>query len=278
MRAVTILSLAILLSACSGCGEALVNAFTFHPEEGAQVSTDAFGAPIEEVWLTAGDGVRLHAYFIPSDKSDLAVLMFHGNAGNASHRLPDAVGLWELGVSVLLLDYRGYGLSEGKPSEEGVYLDARAAMAYMVGDRGFPERRIAIYGRSLGTAVAVDLARGRKLSGVILVAPMSTGKDVVEKSGLGWLAIGVGEPFDSMSKIDEIEAPLLIFHGPDDEVIPIDLGRKLFDAATVEKEFVVVDGAGHNDLVGFAPGLYYEKIRAFLEKAKERVSSSSSPR
>lgn len=268
MRAITILSLAILLSACSGCGEALVNSFSFHPQDGTQIEPSAFDAPIEQVSITTEDGFRLHAYYLPAEGSDQAILFLHGNAGNASHRLPDAVGLWELGVNVLLVDYRGYGLSEGEPSEEGVYRDGRAALAYLVGEKGFPEKRIVVYGRSLGTAVAVDLARGRKLAGVILVSPMSTGRDVVEGNGLGWLASGVGEPFDSMSKIGELRAPLLVFHGAYDEVIPIELGRKLFDKAAVEKEFVLLEGAGHNDLIRAEPKLFYDKVEAFLERVR----------
>ena len=249
-----------------GCGETLVNAFSFHPEKGVQVDPESFDAPIESVFITADDDVKIHAFYLPREGANRTVFFLHGNAGNASHRLPDAVGLWELGANVLLLDYRGFGLSEGKPSEQGVYRDGRAGLKYLTEKIGVPLDQIVIFGRSIGTAVAVEIARDQPLAGVILVSPMSSGNDVARESGLGWLTSSVGEPFDSRSKIERLKAPLLVFHGDWDKVIPKRMGEELFEKATVEKKFVMMEGAGHNDLIRSNPNLFFSSVEEFLNE------------
>ena len=135
----------------------LVDRVIFHPSPGADLRPAQIGLQGEDVFLETEDGVRIHGFWLPAEGADRALLFFHGNAGNASHRLPNAAALVGLGAHVLLLDYRGYGLSEGRPSEAGVYADARAGLAHLVETRGIEEGRIVVFGRSLGGAVAVDL-------------------------------------------------------------------------------------------------------------------------
>ena len=136
----------------------ILDRLIFQPSPGVDLRPEALGIEAEEVFLEAEDGVRLHAFFLPAPAASRALLFLHGNAGNASHRLPNAAALARLGTHVLLLDYRGYGLSEGTPSEAGVYADARAGLAYLLNERGFAENRTVVFGRSLGGAVAVDVA------------------------------------------------------------------------------------------------------------------------
>ncbi len=245
----------------------LVESMIFHPTRGAAIAPQRLGISAEEVFFTAEDGVRIHAYFLPAPNAHRALLFLHGNAGNASQRLPNAADLVQLGCSVLLIDYRGYGLSEGSATEAGTYADARAGLRHLIERRGFPEDRIVVFGSSLGGAVAVDLAQGRKLAGVILESTFPSIAAVVAAGpGGGWLGALAGRRFDSASKIGRIRAPLLFFHGDRDEVIDRELGRQLFDAAPEPKVFETVRGAGHNDLSQVGGRPYYERIRLFLER------------
>ena len=243
----------------------LLDRLIFHPRRGVDVALERVAPGGREVFLETEDGVRVHAFAIPSDDTSRALLFLHGNAGNASLRLPNAAALASLGAEVLLLDYRGYGLSEGTPTESGVYADARAALRYLTEDRGFPEERIIVFGRSLGGAVAVDLAQDRALAGLIVESTFTSIPDMARVI-LPPAAPFVPDRFDSATKIRRLRAPLLAFHGDRDEIVPYALGRALFEAAPEPKAFETLVGAGHNDttLVGGAP--YFERIRQFLDQ------------
>ena len=156
----------------------LVDRMVFHPTRGVDLRPEQVGLVGEEVFLETQDGVRIHGFWLPAEGATRALLFLHGNAGNASHRLPNAAELVALGTSVLLLDYRGYGLSEGTPSEAGTYLDAQAGLAHLVTERGFAENRIFVFGRSLGGAVAVDLVQDRDLAGLILESTFTSLPDM----------------------------------------------------------------------------------------------------
>jgi len=244
----------------------VVDSMIFYPTPGAELRPEQLGLVGEDVFLETEDGVRIHAFWLPAQGADRALLFLHGNAGNASHRLPNAAALVSLGVSVLLLDYRGYGLSEGRPSEDGAYADARAGLRWLVEERGIPESRIVVFGRSLGGAVAVDLVQGRPVAGVILESTFTS---------LGGMASAIfGRPvsalvrgrFDSASKIAALRAPLLSFHGDRDEIVPYALGRALFDAAPGSKAFETIEGAGHNDTTQVGGRAYFERIGRFLDE------------
>ena len=240
-----------------------VDRMVFQPTPGVDLRPEEIGLDAEELFLETEDGVRIHAYWLPEPGARRALLLLHGNAGNASHRLPIAALLRELGVHVLLIDYRGYGLSEGRPSEAGVYADARAGLAHLRGARGLPEERVVVFGTSLGGAVAVDLARGRPLAGLILESTFSAARDV-GRVHFGPLAALAGRRFDSLSKIGELRCPVLFLHGDRDEIVPQALGRRLFDAAPEPKRFETLPGAGHNDTVEVGGRRYLERIAAFL--------------
>ena len=269
-RYLTIGSLFVVLMALSSayivtsCGGGLVSLFAFHPEPGVQVSPDSISAPVDTVYLDTEDGVRISGFYLSRPKSDAAVLYLHGNAGNASHRLPDAEWIWSMGINVFLLDYRGFGLSEGSPSEAGVYLDARAGLSFIEKEKGISQDRIAVVGRSIGSAVATDLAAEEKVAGLVLVSPFTSGRAMAERGGVGSLLSDEDAPFDTISKISNVRSPLLVIHGTMDSMIPVEMGRLVFDAANEPKRFAELPGVGHNDISQVEPERYFGIIEGFL--------------
>lgn len=247
----------------------LVDRVVFQPTPGVDLRPDELGIEAEDVWLDAEDGVRLHAFHLRAPATaSRAILLLHGNAGNASHRLPLAAAYAGLGADVLLLDYRGYGLSAGRPSEQGVYADARAALAAL-GARGFAERRVVLIGQSLGGAIAVDLAQERRLAGVVLESTFSSLADVA-RGAVGPVALLLRGRFDSAAKIARLRAPLLQLHGDRDEIVPFELGRALFRAAPEPKAFETLRGAGHNDTAQVGGAGYFARIGRFLDEVAPR--------
>jgi len=243
----------------------LVDGMIFQPTPGVDLRPEQVGLRGEDVFLHAADGVRIHGFWLPAEGATRALLFLHRNAGNPSHRLPNAAELVPLETSVVPLDYRGYGLSDGRPSESGVYADARAGLAYLIEERGIPEDRIIVFGRSVGGAVAVDLVQDRAVAGLILESTF-TSVSAMARSLLPLAAPFARGRFDSEKKIARLRAPLLFFHGDRDEIVPHELGRQLFEAAPEPKAFETLEGAGHNDttIIGGRP--YFERIRRFLEE------------
>jgi hypothetical protein len=267
MRARLLAPLAILvLIGIAVLHLALIDRLIFQPSPGVDLAPEALGIEAESVFLESEDGVRIHAFFLPSPGATRSLLFLHGNAGNASHRLPNAAELAALGVDVLLLDYRGYGLSEGRPDEKGVYADARAGLEHLRGGRGFPLERVVVFGRSLGGAIAVDLAADRPLAGLILESTFTSVADIAREAVGIPLGALIGRRFPAEGKIPRVRCPILFFHGDRDRTVPLELGQRLFAAAPSPKAFEIIEGAGHNDttLVGGAP--YYQRIRRFLDQ------------
>jgi fermentation-respiration switch protein FrsA (DUF1100 family) len=212
----------------------------------------------EEVELTTEDGIRLHGWFLEVDQPRATLLFFHGNAGNISHRLDSLQLFHQLGLEVFIFDYRGYGRSEGKPSEKGTYRDADAAWRYLTEQRQIPPRRIMLFGRSLGASVAVDLAARKEVLGLIIESAFSSvpdmAADIYPYLPVRWLS---RFRYDSGRKLPVIKAPVLVAHSPQDEIIPFHHGRKLFSLANEPKRFLEMRG-GHND--GFlVSGTAYRK-------------------
>jgi len=225
----------------------------------------ALGLAHEDVYLRASDGVRLHAWFVPAAAPRHTVLFLHGNAGNISHRLDKLSVLNELGADLLLLDYRGYGRSEGSPDETGTYRDAEAAYQWLRA-RGLPAERLVAYGESLGGPIAVDLAARQPLGGLVLEsAPTSIA--AVARYHYPWLPVELllSVRYDALAKIGGVHAPLLILHSPDDEIVPFAMAEELYAAANPPKRLVRLRG-GHNDNFMVAAETYRATLNDFLQR------------
>jgi fermentation-respiration switch protein FrsA (DUF1100 family) len=228
--------------------------FVFFPESEVAGDPAQAGLRFEDVYLTTDDGLRLHGWFLPgppgvAGPNTQTWLWFHGNGGNLGTR----VGQLErahhlLGVNQFIFDYRGYGNSEGHPSERGTYIDARAALNYLKHRDDTNPERIVYFGHSLGAAVAVELAADHPPMGIALVAPFSSIGDMagltVPFPLVGWLVRG---HYDSVKHIPKVHAPLLLLHGQLDEIVPHWQGIKLYRAANRPKRFVTLHGASHNN-------------------------------
>jgi len=242
--------------------------FVYFPEKGLEVDPSTMGLPFLDVHATAEDGVGIHGWFFPRPGAPITLLILHGNAGNISHRLGWVQVLRALDAHIMIIDYRGYGRSEGKPFEEGLYLDARAAYEWWRGERATDKSKIILVGESLGGAVAVDLAAKVPVDGIILQSTFTSARDMASTM----FPIGLLRPlmrirFDSAAKIPLVRCPKLIIHGNRDEIVPYHLARKLYELAAPPKTFYEVRGAGHNDLLLISGAEYIPTLQAFLSNS-----------
>jgi hypothetical protein len=217
----------------------------------------------QDVWFPTSDGLRLHAWFVEAPGSRVVTLYLKGNGTNLTNRPGHLREIPAAGSSVLLLDYRGYGKSQGRPTERGLYLDADAGYDHLIG-MGYEPGQIVVLGESLGSAVAVDLARRRPCAGLILECPITSLSDMA-----GTVVPVVGRlfasGFNNRRKIAGVHAPLLIIHGDQDRIAPYAMGRALFEAANEPKSLWTVEGATHIDIVDVAGPLYRARLQAFYE-------------
>ncbi|HEX6433966.1 MAG TPA: alpha/beta hydrolase [Gemmatimonadales bacterium] len=228
----------------------------------------SLGLPVERIALTTQDGLTLGSWLIPAgpDSTGLWLLICHGNAGNLSEfdRPVHYAGLRGLGLNLLAFDYRGYGESEGAPSESGLYKDADAAYRYLRDGRGIPADRIIVFGHSLGSAVAVDLASRVPVGGLIvegaLTSVVDRGQELYPYIPVRWIA---GTRFASLEKISKVMVPKLFLHATGDEVIPLAHGRRLYQAAPPPKTMVELRG-GHGDAFDVDSATYFGAIRRFI--------------
>lgn len=228
-----------------------------------QWETSGLNFNIENCWLKSADGLKLHGWFIPVAGSTKVLLWFHGNAGNLSHRLDNIIMLQEVGVQQFILDYRGYGRSEGTPEEQGMYLDAEAACNFLINKKGFAPENIIIFGRSLGGGVAAELALRKPCGGLILESTFTSVGEIARKvvPFLPTTKI-LKNKFDTLAKIRQIRIPVLVIHGLQDELIPYENGEKIFTTANKPKYFYPVN-AGHNDLYFRGGKPYLNRIKQF---------------
>jgi fermentation-respiration switch protein FrsA (DUF1100 family) len=202
---------------------------------------------VEDAWFTSPDGHKLHGWYAPRESPRAVLLFLHGNAGNITHRDDRLLALRRLGFSVLMLDYRGFGRSEGSPSEKGVLADARAARAWLAQRAGVAEPDIVLWGESLGGGVAVDLAARDGARGLILESTFTSLPDLAAYH-YRWLPVRwlMRSRLDSLSLIGRYRGPLLWSHGDADEIVPYTNGLRLFEAANEPKEAVTFPGGRHN--------------------------------
>lgn len=257
----------------------------YYPQIGREIQTTPreHGLDYEALTLATADGEQLDAWFVPApnplppvgegDKASLSdvkprgvVLILHGNAGNISHRMDSIAMFHRLGYGVLIFDYRGYGRSSGKPSEQGLYQDAQTAWDHLTRQRGIAPARIVLFGESLGGAVAAWLATREKpgalvLSSVFTSAP-ELGADLYPWLPTKWL---VRMRYDTRNTLAQVTCPVLIAHSPDDEIVPFRHGQRLFDAAVAPKVFLPLTG-GHNDSFIFMRQEWVDVLAEFLSQ------------
>jgi fermentation-respiration switch protein FrsA (DUF1100 family) len=211
----------------------------------------SLGLEYEDVFLEAADGAKIHGWFIGDRASGKVILLFHGNGGNLSHRLPLIRLLHGLPANVFIIDYHGYGRSEGSPTEQNLYLDALAAYDFLRTQKKYSSPHIILYGSSLGGAVAVDLAAREKVGGVILESTFTSARDMAARMNFlyRWPIVWIRSRFDTLAKIALIKAPLLIVHSKEDEMIPYQMALALYQRAAQPKELLLLEKGGHNDFM-----------------------------
>jgi uncharacterized protein len=257
-------SVAVSGAAVLALASLLQDRLLYFPVRQLESTPDAYGLRFEELHLTASDGVRLHGWWIRGGGKRV-VLLFHGNAGNVSHRLDRArLFTGRLGVDVWLVDYRGYGRSEGKPSEAGLYRDGRAIYD-AARERGFPPETIVLLGESLGCAVAVEVALARPCSGVVLETPFLSVPALARRHYPFVPSLLIRARYDAGSRIGRVTVPKLFIAAERDEIAPLSGARRLFELARPPKELLVVPGAGHNDAYSTGGEKYLQVWRRFLD-------------
>jgi len=258
---------AISVGLLSGLLYLMQPSMVFYPYSKLVETPRAWGFEYEDIFIDTEDGVKLHGWYLPKKEAREVVLFLHGNGGNISHR-GDSLNIFNrLGFNVLIIDYRGYGRSEGSPSEEGLYEDARAAWRYLI-ERGFSREQIILFGRSIGGAVAVKLAVEKKPDKVILESTFSSSRDMADSlMPLISKIVVMRYPFNSMERIKAVKAQLLMLHSPDDEIIPFALGEKLYRAANEPKQFVRLQGDHNYGFIKSQPD-YEEALARFIKHPK----------
>ncbi len=230
------------------------------PGRALTASPGDMGLEYEDVSLATSDGERLHGWYVPAPDSRGVIVFFHGNAGNISHRLDSVAIFHQLGLDTLIIDYRGYGQSTGKTTEQGTYLDAQAAWSYLDDERRIPANRIIVFGRSLGGAIGAWLGARHTPAGVIIESSFTSGADIAHRLYpfvptrlITRLRYPVAE------YASRLECPVLVVHSRDDEIIPFDMGQSIYAAVTQRKSFLELRGDHNNGFFisrhDYVPGL-----------------------
>jgi fermentation-respiration switch protein FrsA (DUF1100 family) len=242
--------------------------YVFFPSRTLYATPADAGLRFDDVHLEAEDGVRLRGWFVPAPHARLTLLFLHGNAGNISHRLDSLRLFHELGLSSLIVDYRGYGRSAGRPSEEGTYRDAQAAWRYLVEQRRIPPQRIVVFGRSLGGGVAVWLVSHETPRALIIESTPTSIPDMGARV-YPFLPVRLLARihYDSLRRIPDVGCPILVVHSREDELIPFEHGRRLFSAAREPKAFLAIRG-DHNGGFLVSGQEYVQGLTDFLDGLK----------
>jgi fermentation-respiration switch protein FrsA (DUF1100 family) len=244
--------------------------FVYHPEPWEERDWRGISRlPLEDVWFPAADGARLFGWYVEAHATSAVLIWCHGNGGNIIHRLENLRYLHQLGLSVFLFDYRGYGRSQSlRPTESGLYQDALGAYAYVTRKRLVRPERLVLFGRSLGAAVAAEVAVQRPAAALILESSFPS-VEAVARYYYGGLPVHwlLGAKYRLIDRLPHLSLPKLILHGDRDRIIPIQFGRQVFEAAKPPKEWYVIHGADHNDTYQVGGGPYFRRIAEFIRNA-----------
>lgn len=239
----------------------------FYPTKEVASFPDRANLEFQEVFFKTADHVTLNGWYVPSKGATTTILFCHGNAGNISHRIEKLKFFHALGYNVFIFDYRGYGRSEGRPSEKGFYNDAKAAYEWLL-TRGIPNSQIIGYGESIGGAVMIDLASKEVMKAIILDSTLTSVKDLITHAYPFVPYWVFSSRFDSESKIKSIKVPKLIIHSQNDEIIPFAAGKKLYEISPGPKDFCPIHG-GHNSCFNESREPLKEKIGDFISRIEK---------
>lgn len=238
----------------------------YYPSKKIEFTPSNFGLEYEDAFFETKDGVMLHGWFVPAEDSFATILYCHGNAGNISHRVEIARMFNQRKMDFFIFDYRGFGKSKGMPTEKGTYLDAQAAYDFLINKKGIGKSRIVIYGKSIGAAIAIDLATKTDAAALISESSFLSTKAMAREIYPYlpfWLFIR--SKYNADRKINKVNIPKLIIHSQNDEIVPFAHGQKLFDLAKPPKEFYVMRG-GHNDAFYIYSDECMQRIVDFLKR------------
>lgn len=237
----------------------------FYPFKKIDATPKEWGLEYKQVTLNLAKGTAVSGWYLPHPEAKKTILFFHGNGGNISHRGDSLYIFHKLKLNTLIIDYPGYGDSTGSPSEKGIYQSANAAWQYLISEEKIDPKNIIIFGRSLGGTVAVDLASRVNAGGLILESTFSSVRDITEIIfPVIANVIYLRYSFDSLAKIQKVKYPVLVIHSPDDEIIPYQLGRKVYESVIAKKTFLEIEG-GHNDGFMKSISVYMPALRHFLQ-------------
>lgn len=243
----------------------LLNSLLYFPSRAIVETPDSTGLDFLDLELETDDGERLHGWWIGAQVDAVGhLLLCHGNAGNVGDRVLHAALLTATGFDVLLFDYRGYGRSSGRPSEEGTYRDARAALRCLLEQPGVDPARVVYLGESLGGAIALDLALQRPPASLVLLSAFTGVRELGRLHYPFVPASLVPDAYPALRRIHDLHAPLLVLHGDGDDIVPLAQGRALFEAAPGPKRMHVFAGLGHNDLVPLAGAEFARVIASWV--------------
>lgn len=243
----------------------------YFPQSTLSATPADYGLQYEDVNFEAGDDVTLHGWYVPADESRFTLLFFHGNGGNLSGRLETIALFHSMGLDIFIIDYRGYGRSEGAPSEEGTYRDAEAAWDYLVSERDLSPDSIVVMGRSLGGAIAAWLAGRKRPRALILESTFSSGVELARAAYPFFpVEMMLKHRYPTTEHIRDLDIPKLFAHSPEDDVVPYELGRKLYHEASGPKTFLEMRGR-HNNAFQVTGKRYRQAIEEFLSTAEKRV-------
>ena len=255
------------------------NRLLFVTKQNIEDTPAQLSLPYEEVWLPVenqGQQIgKVHGWWLPSKAISADVLLFlHGNGGSIGHNLKYAQLFHQLGFSTFMIDYRGYGKSQGKfPTEQQVYQDAQIAWDYLVQKKGINPQQIIVYGHSLGGAIAIELAsQNPTMAGLVVEGSFTSMKDmVVFKGEYTWFPIDaiLTQRFDSLDKVKSLSVPLLLIHGEQDTIVPSYMSESLFTAANEPKRLLLISDAGHNDVPEVSGEEYLQTIQNFHQWVME---------
>ena len=256
----------VLMPFLSACG--IEQRMVFYPSASIENTPAQVGLEFEDLFFITRDNVRLNGWFVPHRDARSTLIWFHGNAGNIGDRVENIKLLHDqVRVNIFIFDYRGYGRSGGRPSEEGTYRDGEAALELIqkkIGSDG--AKKIVLFGRSLGAAIAAEMAIRFESQGLILESPFIS---IAEMARAMFPLLPI-EPFlqtkyDVRDKIRRIKVPLLVVHGERDEIVPFEHGRTVFESAPEPKTFYPISGAGHNDTYAVGGAAYFRKLKQFID-------------